>query len=354
MKYNLFILTFATCLVLVFCCNQPKGERILYGISGKPELISNIDKCSSSISSYISENIEQKEYSEIYYDDGEHVETERIYRKNVPKECKAEFQQENLDFFADGRAVVDPKDLSEDVLERELLKPVQVIKRPEIVIKRKSYICSYNKEIRCANWSAWYLSKEHADGPYKRKELKIPGNYIEDESSLEGRQLLSDWDGVINYDHGHLCPSGDNKWDREAMRQTFYLSNMCVQNSLLNQGPWERLESTCREWAKKFQSLYIVSGPVFKTKPIKKIGVGLSIPDQFFKVVLCIDSDEPKAIGFIYDNSNPNDGDRLEYHALTIDEVEKITGYDFFSALPDELENKIESNCSLKDWKVYK
>lgn len=238
--------------------------------------------------------------------------------------------------------------------ERELLLPLQVIKRPEFIIQRKSYICSYNKETRCANWSAWYLPKEHADGPYKRKELKIAGNYIEDESSLEGRQLRSDWDGVFNYDHGHLCPSGDNKWDREAMRQTFYLSNMCVQNSSLNQGPWEHLESTCREWAKKFQSIYIVSGPVFKTKPIKTIGSGLPIPDSFFKVVLCMDTDEPKAIGFIYDNSDPGDGDRLANHALSVDEVEIITGYDFFSVLPDELESKIESHYSLNEWKIYK
>lgn len=238
--------------------------------------------------------------------------------------------------------------------ERELLLPIQVIKRSEFIIQRKSYICSYNKETRCANWSAWYLPKEHADGPYKRKELKIPGNYIEDESSLEGRQLLSDWDGVFNYDHGHLCPSGDNKWDREAMKQTFYLSNMCVQNSSLNQGPWEHLESTCREWAKKFKSIYIISGPVFKTKPIKTIGSGLPIPDSFFKVVLCMDTDEPKAIGFIYDNSDPGDGDRLANHALSVDEVEIITGYDFFSVLPDELESKIESHYSLNEWKIYK
>ena len=238
--------------------------------------------------------------------------------------------------------------------EKELLLPVPIVKRPEIVIQRKSYFCSFNRETRCANWSAWYLPKEHADGPYKRKQLRIPGNYIEDESTLEGRQLLSDWDGVISYDHGHLCPSGDNKWDREAMRQTFYLSNMCVQNSSLNQGPWEHLESTCREWAKKFKSIYIISGPVFKTKPIKTIGSGLPIPDSFFKVVLCMDTDEPKAIGFIYDNSDPGDGDRLANHALSVDEVEIITGYDFFSVLPDELESKIESHYSLNEWKIYK
>lgn len=237
---------------------------------------------------------------------------------------------------------------------RELLLPVQVIKRSEVVLQRKSYICSYNKETRCANWSAWYLPKEHADGPYSRKRLKIPGKYIEDDSSIEGRQLLSDWDGVFNYDHGHLCPSGDNKWDLEAMRQTFYLSNMCVQNSSLNQGPWERLESTCREWAKKFNAIYIISGPIFITKPIKTIGTGLSIPDQFFKVVLCADSSVPKAIGFIYDNSDPLEGDRIEKHALSVKEIEKITGYDFFSALPDEIEHAIESEYSLNDWKIYK
>lgn len=223
----------------------------------------------------------------------------------------------------------------------------------EQLIARRSYICSYNKDNKCANWSAWKLTKEHADGPFKRRDLHIPNTYLEDGDYLEGKQLLTDWDGITEYDHGHLCPSGDNKWDLSAMKETFFLSNMCVQNRGLNQGPWERLESTCREWAKAFDNLYIICGPIFKSQEHNIIGKNLHVPDSFFKVVLCM-SDEPKAIGFVYENIDPEKGDKLEGHAMSIDDVERITSYDFFSGLDDVLENRIEAGFDFTKWKLHR
>lgn len=221
---------------------------------------------------------------------------------------------------------------------------------PEIILKRKTYICSFNHQTRCANWSAWYLEKEHADGPYKRKDLQIKSSYLEDERTIKGRQRLSDWRNTPGYDHGHLCPSGDNKYDLEAMRQTFYLSNMCVQNSALNQGPWEHLESTCRQWAKSNGGIYIITGPVYSHSKIKRTHSGIAIPDKFFKVVLCMEG-TPKAIGFIYDNTTPKKGDKTEQHVCTIDEIERLTGFDFFASLPDEQEAQLEATSNFSCWK---
>lgn len=220
------------------------------------------------------------------------------------------------------------------------------------VILRKSYICSYNSSKRCANWSSWHLTKDHADGPYKRKQLHIQGGYFEDGNNLVNRQLLSDWTDVEGYDHGHLCPSGDNKWDLNAMKQTFFLSNICVQNSQLNQGPWERLESTCREWAKKYGELYIICGPIFDQSSNDSIGNNLHVPKAFFKVIYR-PNPEPLGIAFVYDNTSPSIDDKLEMHAKSIDEVEGITGYDFFWSLPDSIECVIESDSEIKKWRLY-
>lgn len=217
------------------------------------------------------------------------------------------------------------------------------------LLQRKSYICLYDSAKRCAKWSSWHLTKEHADGPYKRKQLHIQGGYLEDGDNLINRQLLSDWTDVKGYDHGHLCPSGDNKWDLDAMKQTFYLSNMCVQNSQLNQGPWERLESTCREWAKKFGELYIICGPIFEKSSNYSIGNNLHTPNAFFKVVYR-PNPEPLGIGFVYDNITPDIDDKLEMHTKSIDEIESITGYDFFWSLPDDIENEVEASADLKMW----
>lgn len=235
----------------------------------------------------------------------------------------------------------------------DIILPKNVTSHKEQIIKRKSYIVSYNPDTRQPNWSAWHLTASHADGPYKRKQLNIDGNYLEDEPSVKGRQYLNDWQGISGYDHGHMCPSGDNKWSLEAMRQTFFLSNMCVQNSALNQGPWEHLESTCRQWAKKYGDIHIVCGPIYYSKAYKRGGTRrrLAVPDAFFKVVMRAGAN-PQAIGFIYQNVTPIDNDKMLSHVVTVDEVERITGLDFFSTLPDKVENAIESHADLRQWKT--
>ena len=57
----------------------------------------------------------------------------------------------------------------------------------------------------------------------------------------------------------------------------------------------------------------------------------------------------PKAIGFIYKNNEGNNP--LDSYVNTVDEVERITGIDFFPALPDDIERTVEASYNLKDWK---
>ena len=57
---------------------------------------------------------------------------------------------------------------------------------------------------------------------------------------------------------------------------------------------------------------------------------------------------EPKAIGFIFPNNAIHH--ELEQYVKTVDEVEEITGFDFFHNLPDETESKVESYSNLKIW----
>jgi endonuclease G len=110
------------------------------------------------------------------------------------------------------------------------------------------------------------------------------------------------------------------------------------------------MEQACRKWAKQEGALYIVCGPIFYKNSKKTIGKNrVSVPDAFFKVVLCM-TGEPKAIGFIYKNGDGNrpKGD----YANSVDEVERITGIDFFPALPDNIENKVEATCNPDDWNI--
>ena len=150
------------------------------------------------------------------------------------------------------------------------------------------------------------------------------------------------------YDRGHMCPAADNKYSEKAMEESFLFTNMCPQNGNLNRGDWNEMEQACRRWAKEYGGVYVVCGPILYKGKHKTIGKNkVVVPEAFFKVVLRT-GENPKAIGFIYKNAEGNrpKGDYVN----TVDEVERITGIDFFPSLPDDVENKVEATADIADW----
>ncbi len=221
--------------------------------------------------------------------------------------------------------------------------PKILINLPEQIIKRKAYSLSYNKETKCPNWVAWYLPANHTDGEWARSN-----DYREDYDVPAPRATNDDYRGS-SWSRGHMCPAGDNKWNSDAMSETFLLSNMCPQNRSLNSGLWNRVETDCRRWAEKYGGVYIVCGPLYYNKEHEVIGYNkVVVPEAFYKVILRLKGN-PQAIGFIVKN---NEGTKKKDQFVnTVDEVERITGIDFFPALPDSIENAVEAYANLEDWK---
>ncbi len=125
------------------------------------------------------------------------------------------------------------------------------------------------------------------------------------------------------------------------------MSNMSPQKPDFNRGIWKHLESQVRTWARRENRIVVVTGPIFAADP-PQLKVGISIPDAFYKVIY--DPTPPeKMIGFIL----PNRGDRRSFFvfATTVDAVENATGCDFFSALPEDREERLESSIDPDLWK---
>ena len=221
--------------------------------------------------------------------------------------------------------------------------PIDNMDRPEQLLYRRSYLVSYNSYTKCPNWVLWELTREHADGDVKRPDYA----FHEDLEVPAPRAELTDYRGS-GYDRGHMCPAGDNKWDEDAMYDTFLMTNMCPQNKNLNAGLWNQIEMQCRYWAKKYGNIYIVCGPVFFKGEHKTIGANkVFVPDAFFKVVFCL-QDSPKGIGFICRNTDGNR--KKDYYLNTIKDVERITGYTFFPDMDDDIAESVKSHAALDEW----
>ena len=213
----------------------------------------------------------------------------------------------------------------------------------EQILYRNNYIVSYNKDYKIPNWVAWNLSANHTRGDIKRS-----GNaWHEDLDVPTPRATLADYKGS-GWSRGHMCPAGDNKWDADAMYETFLLTNCGPQNSNLNSGDWNQIETACRRWAERFGDIYIVCGPILLKGKHQTIGPNkVVVPDAFFKVVLCVNG-TAKGIGFI--RRNTDSSGRKDLYVNTIEEIERITGITFFPNLPEDISKKVKTHADLRDW----
>lgn len=214
---------------------------------------------------------------------------------------------------------------------------------PSQIIRHKGYTLSYNKNWHIANWVAYELTAEETEGKEERSDWFAPDPAIKD-SPKHGDYTHS------GYDRGHLAPAADMKWDKQAMEESFYMSNICPQVHGLNAGLWNQLENKVRTWAQRDSAIIVVCGPIVESNPMTIGEKRVAVPKQFYKIVASPYNSTPQGIAFLFDNEDL-DGALYRY-ALSIDSIENLTGIDFLYNLPDSLENYIEHNIDPEAWQL--
>lgn len=232
--------------------------------------------------------------------------------------------------------------------QSKLEVPVSKDVSKEIIFKRTAYTLSFNTETNLPNWVAWKLNKERLVERVSRKGYRFnPDPDIDVNEAVVTQDYANS-----GYDRGHMYPAGDSRWSGQAMMESFYMTNICPQHPNLNGGDWHELEKACRRWALE-GTIYIVCGPIlYKNPSYAPIGKEhkIRVPEAFFKVILAgVEEGRPRAIGFIYKNTAGNRP--LDSYVNSIDQVERITGMDFFPALPDDIEQRIEKDCNVEEWR---
>lgn len=208
------------------------------------------------------------------------------------------------------------------------------------IVNHKYYTLSYNEAHEQANWVHYKLNPAFLSGSTPRTDSFKPDPLVSTKSAQ-----LSDYKGS-GYDRGHLAPAADMKYNSLAMLESFYMSNMSPQNPSFNRGIWKRLESLVRGWGEKFE-IYVSTAGVLGSNSLGAIGKNrVTIPSEYYKVIYA--PDKNIMIGFLL--SNRKQSGSLSSYAVSIDKIESLTGIDFFSELPDNLEEELESKVVLKNW----
>ena len=233
---------------------------------------------------------------------------------------------------------------------------------------KPQYTLSYNTQTLCPNWVAWHLGEENIG------EADRSDDFRPDTELPEGWYAVKKADYQYNkygFDRGHVCPSADRTTTKEDNSMTFLMTNMVPQSPDNNRVIWMHFETFERELVKAGNEVYIIAGPygsggttpkgTFENIPIKlKSGdmLYMNVPAYTWKVLIAIpagssdlaridESATAIAINVPNQTGMQKTGD-WEQFLCSIDDIEEMTGYDFFELLPDNIEDLLEAKVYVR------
>lgn len=235
-----------------------------------------------------------------------------------------------------------------------------------------NYCLEYDSEARHSRWVAFRFDAvtrmtnvSRSDEPFM-DDPDLPAN-LHIGSNGFGNQYY-DLEGVMHtmpsnkFDRGHICASADRYLSKEANEQTFYMSNMSPQISNFNSPYWSAFENYVRKRGRDAafaDTLFVVKGGTIAEGQImghvkRDNGVMITIPQYYYMALLRCKNNEYSAIAFWMEHKDYGNEDLSNHQmgekAVSIDELEELTGIDFFHNLPDDIETNVEKEVPLSAW----
>ena len=211
----------------------------------------------------------------------------------------------------------------------------------DTLVRYEAFDVHFNSERGIANCALYEITSSELNGTAER------GNGFTADPGVKGCPQPDDYAGS-GFERGHLVPAGDLKWSETAMRQSFMLTNVGPMHKALNEGGWAKLEEKVREWTARDSALLVFTGPVVDVGDTMRLNGKVVVPGAYYKIVMAPCVRPVRVIAFIYPNGHSSG--RLQQYAVSIDEVERRTGLDFFPTLPQDEQHRLESAVHLDAW----
>ena len=216
---------------------------------------------------------------------------------------------------------------------------------PIRILHNRAYSVGYCDARRNPLWVAYRLMD--VDGEV---EIADRPEAFETDPRTVARVEHKDYTGS-GYDRGHLAPNFAiaRCFGPEAQAETFLMSNIVPQRHALNAGPWKGLEQReATNYTGRFREIWVVAGPLFHGAS-ERMASGVPIPNAFYKIQVDEHEGRIRAQAFIM-SQDADDRARLTTMLTTVDEVERLSGLDFFPDLPDDVEAPFEAAMPPRPW----
>lgn len=221
-----------------------------------------------------------------------------------------------------------------------------------------TYCLEYDRSKYHSRWVAFRFDDQTRARNVARKDYGIRPQYPAD-PQIPAEYALEDDATFSGYNHGHLCASADRLYSRTANDNTFYLTNMSPQLSSFNGKYWLAFESLVQKLGrdKTFaDTLYVAKGGTIAEGQVLRYVAGgrVPVPRYYFMALLKVKNGVYSAIAFWmehkdYGNLTPDNAE-MASRAVSVDQLEELTGIDFFHNLPDNVENAVEQLCLPSVW----
>lgn len=200
-------------------------------------------------------------------------------------------------------------------------------------LEYESFLVQYDSRNKVPLWTHEHLTKANLNKSVSRNQM-----YFSVDNSIYPyhRSSLEDYKKT-GFDRGHMVPAADQQHSSQALKETFFLTNICPQNASLNRGAWAELERKTRSYVSESQEIDVITGPLYlpKIQGNKKfvqyevIGKNnVAVPSHFFKVIVT----NSETISYIIPNQNIDSKTNLEDYRVSIETVEKFSGLEIKTA----------------------
>ena len=214
------------------------------------------------------------------------------------------------------------------------------------VLDRGEFLIGWSDTLKHPVWCAYHVLRdathENADRPGFTKDKSVPLAPAPDAYTKSG------------YDRGHMVPNHAivTRYGQDAQKKTFRMSNIAPQSPALNRGVWRDVEHRIADlWTARYGEIWVIVGCISPHRGETLSGSNVDVPESYYQVIIAQEGMDVRVLALLFDQSVDWKAWAAR-HIVTIDELEELSGLDFFPELPSFIQQPIEADRPNRLWPI--